>query len=248
MRATLASPRASLSADAVRCTSASSLSMARPTAVSVTSGAGAPAIAAEALATRRTPSSSLARTSGLYERMVPRICTESGMMLPTEPPLIAPMVTTPNWVGSFSRLISVCTSTTKRAAMAIGSSALSGAEPWPPRPLKVIDGVRVRRDDAAVVADGAVWRRPAVQRERVVRIGEALEQAVVEHGAGAAADFLGRLGDEHQRAFPLRLQRDERAGGADPAGHVDVVAAAVRHHGVLAVEQGVGLAGIGDAG
>ena len=70
--------------------------------------------------------------------MVPRICTESGMMLPTEPPLIAPMVTTPNWVGSFSRLITVCTSTTKRAAMAIGSSALSGAAPWPPRPLKVI--------------------------------------------------------------------------------------------------------------
>ena len=32
----------------------------------------------------------------------------------------------------------VCTSTTKRAAMVIGSSALSGAEPWPPRPLKVI--------------------------------------------------------------------------------------------------------------
>jgi hypothetical protein len=96
------------------------------------------AIAAEAFATRRTPSSSFARTSGLYERMVPRTCTVSGMMFPTVPPWIAPIVTTPNSFGSFSRLTTVCTSTMKRAAMAIGSMALSGAEPWPPRPLNRI--------------------------------------------------------------------------------------------------------------
>ncbi|MCY1230000.1 hypothetical protein D9M72_423950 [compost metagenome] len=51
---------------------------------------------------------------------------------------MAPMVITPNSAGSFSRLTTVCTSVMKRAAIAIGSMVLSGADPWPPRPLKVI--------------------------------------------------------------------------------------------------------------
>ena len=69
---------------------------------------------------------------------MPRNVTLSGMMLPTVPPWIAPTVTTPNSIGSFSRLTTVCTSLMKCAAIAIGSIVLSGAEPWPPRPLKVI--------------------------------------------------------------------------------------------------------------
>ncbi len=69
---------------------------------------------------------------------MPRTCTLSGMMLPTVPPWIEPTVTTPNSFGSFSRLTTVWTSTTKRAAIATGSMVLSGAEPWPPRPLNVI--------------------------------------------------------------------------------------------------------------
>ena len=60
------------------------------------------------------------------------------MMLPELPACIAPMVTTPNSIGSLSRLTTDCTSTMKRAAIITGSSALCGAEPWPPRPLKVI--------------------------------------------------------------------------------------------------------------
>ena len=56
---------------------------------------------------------------------------------------------------------------------------------------------------------------------------------------GAAADFLGRLGDEHQRALPLVLQFGQRARGADSqAGHVDVVAAAVGDEGVAGLRRG----------
>ena len=69
---------------------------------------------------------------------MPRSTAWSGMMLPTVPACIAPTVTTPNSNGSFSRLTTVCTSTMKCAAMAIGSIVLSGADPWPPRPLNVI--------------------------------------------------------------------------------------------------------------
>ncbi len=81
---------------------------------------------------------------------MPRTCTLSGMMLPTVPPWIAPIVTTPNSFGSFSRLITVCTSTTKRAAIVIGSTDLSGAEPWPPRPLNTIS-IASEFDDTAPV-------------------------------------------------------------------------------------------------
>ncbi len=65
MRWALASPKASLNTASVLVTSASLLTMAAPPLISCTSGAGAPAIALDALATRRTPSSSLARTAGL---------------------------------------------------------------------------------------------------------------------------------------------------------------------------------------
>ena len=73
-----------------------------------------------------------------------------------------------------------------------------------------------------------------MQREGEVGLGEAREQAVVEHRLGAAERFFGRLGDEHQRALPLVLEVDQRLGGADPGGHVHVVAAGMRHGGLLA--------------
>ncbi len=60
------------------------------------------------------------------------------MMLPAEPAWIEPMVTTPNWEGSFSRLTTLCRSTTKRAASSTGSMVTAGMEPWPPRPLNWI--------------------------------------------------------------------------------------------------------------
>ena len=101
-------------------------------------GAGAPDIAATALAVRRTPSRIFARVFSSSVRMVPRSVASSGMMLPALPELTEPTVTTPNDIGSFSRLITVCTSSMKRAAITTGSMDFSGMEPCAPRPMKVI--------------------------------------------------------------------------------------------------------------
>ncbi|MDP9913041.1 hypothetical protein J2W27_005173 [Variovorax boronicumulans] len=87
-----------------------------------------------------------------------------------------------------------------------------------------------------------------MQRERGVGLGKAREQAVREHRLGARDGFFGGLADEHQRAFPLVLERDQRARGAEPAGHVDVVAAAVGHEAVAPAPVGAGLTGVGQAG
>ena len=71
------------------------------------SGSGAFDMAATAFAVRSIPASILARTSGLKLRMVPVSTTSSGMMFAAVPPWIVPMLTTPNSVGSFSRLITL---------------------------------------------------------------------------------------------------------------------------------------------
>ena len=77
--------------------------------------------------------------------------------------------------------------------------------------------------------------RIGVQGEGVVRLREPLVQPVVEHHPRPGDDLLGRLGDEHHRAGPLVLHRRQHAGGADPAGHVDVVPAGVHHADLVAV-------------
>ena len=137
-RSTRSLPKAVLNIASVRATTVGSLLTALPPSVILISASGAPDISVTALAVRRMPSSIFWRTAGLYERIVPRSSTLSGMMFSALPPWIAPMLTTPNSCGSFSRLITLCRSTTKRAAIITGSMVLSGAEPWPPRPLKVI--------------------------------------------------------------------------------------------------------------
>ena len=42
------------------------------------------------------------------------------------------------FVGSFSRLMTLCTSTTKRDAIITGSMVACGTAPWPPRPLNLM--------------------------------------------------------------------------------------------------------------
>src|SRR5215469_5596530 len=90
------------------------------------------------LAVRSIPSCILARTSGLKVLKVPNRTASSGMMLPAVPAWSEPMETTPNSVGSFSRLITLCTSTTKRDAIITGSMVACGTAPWPPRPLNLM--------------------------------------------------------------------------------------------------------------
>ncbi len=62
-----------------------------------------------------------------------------GTTLPALPAFTEPTVTTPKRAESFSRLITLCTSTMKRPAIITGSMVVCGREPWPPLPLKVIE-------------------------------------------------------------------------------------------------------------
>ena len=71
--------------------------------------------------------------------------------------------------------------------------------------------------------------------EAEIRTRESLEQAVGEHGARAAARFLGRLGDHHQGALPKIAELGEQPGSADQAGHVKVVAAGMHHRHIVAL-------------
>jgi len=75
-----------------------------------------------------------------------------------------------------------------------------------------------------------------------------VKQAVRQHRPGARHRFLGGLGDEHQRAVPLILQAEQCLRRADPARHVNVVAAAMGHKSVLPVPVGLVAACIGKAG
>jgi hypothetical protein len=61
-----------------------------------------------------------------------------GNDVPAVPAWSEPMETTPNSVGSFSRLLTLCTSTTKRDAIITGSMVACGTAPWPPRPLNLM--------------------------------------------------------------------------------------------------------------
>ena len=131
-------PNAAAIAAAVRADSAASLCTALVPDGCVIAGSGARAIAAAARAVRSTPSISNLRVALSCERSVSIRSAWSGMILSTVPPLNAPTVTTPNALGSFSRLITLCTSVTKWLPMTIGSMLLSGIEPCAPTPLKVI--------------------------------------------------------------------------------------------------------------
>src|SRR3546814_3385329 len=68
------------------------------------------------------------RTWGDCERILTFPSALSGMMLGALPALIAPIVSTPNAAGSFSRLITTCVSVTKRAAIGIGSIVAARSE------------------------------------------------------------------------------------------------------------------------
>ena len=75
-------------------------------------------------------------------------------------------------------------------------------------------------------------RRPVVQREHGLA-GEAFEQAVLHHGLGARAAFLGGLEDQVHRSIEIRLLRQQR-GRAQQHGRVPVMAAGMHAARVLA--------------
>ena len=90
---------------------------------------------------------------------------------------------------------------------------------------------------------------PAVQRQGEVGLGEPGVEPVVEHRPGAVDGLLGRLADQDHGPRPAVPMIRQPAGGADEAGHVDVVPAGVHHAdltpGLVACLH---LAGVGQPG
>src|SRR6516164_6827708 len=243
------SPKAAFSTFSAVATTAASLTTALIPSAILISGAGAFAMAATALAVRSIPSCILVRTSGLKVLMVPSRTASSGMMLAAVPAWSEPMETTPNSVGSFSRLMTLCTSTTKRDAIihwidgrlwhcAMAAAAFEFD----------VEAVGIGRADPDPVVDIAVGKGPVMQGKAGIGLGKAREQAVGQHGFRTRTHFLGGLGDEHQRALPLMLQPDQRLRRSDPARHVDVVAAAMGDKGFAPLPNGLVAACVGQAG
>ena len=84
------------------------------------------------------------------------------------------------------------------------------------------------------------------KRQGEVGLGEPGIKAVLEHRPGAVDGLLGGLADQDHGSRPAVAMVRQPAGGADEAGHVDVVAAGV-HHADLApgLVASLDLAGVG---
>ena len=202
---TLSSPNCFFSAVARRFVSSGSLNSAGVPSEISTVGSGAPALAAAASALRRIASCSCWRTCGDRLRSVSCSRHSSEMMLCFVPAWIEPTVTTAGSVGFTSRLTIVCKSSTSLAAMTMGSMVVSGLGAVAAAAFDDdVDAVDVGEGVAGEVVDFAgrhVGR--IVKCDGEIGAREACEEAVVDHGIGAAADFFGRLKNEDHRAGPI---------------------------------------------
>ena len=106
-----------------------------------------------------------------------------------------------------------------------------------------------RSDGSGAPGDGPGRSNHDVLAEYDVGFGEALEEAIVDHGLRAFRCLFPRLEYRHQRSPPRFACLREQRGRADEPSHVHVVAAHVpyRHRVPLAVRH-LDLAGIGKAG
>jgi hypothetical protein len=101
------------------------------------------------------------------------------------------------------------------------------------------ESVRCRHQWPAPIANGTGAQRPGVEREDGLRL-EIPEELLLEHQRGAALftlgrPFLGRLEDEDDGAWQLRLQASQHPRRAEERGGVHVVAARVHDADFLAV-------------
>jgi len=110
---------------------------------------------------------------------------------------------------------------------------------------------RVGRCERGTGADGQGpgWQRRDVLAEHDVGAAEAVVEPVVDHGLGALPDLLGRLDDREHGPAPGRAVGGEGLRGAEQAGDMHVVPAAVhhRHLGAFAIDPD-GLARVRQAG
>ena len=98
-----------------------------------------------------------------------------------------------------------------------------------------IDTVDIGHRRAAGIGNHAGRRGGhVVEGKRVVRLGEAGVEPVVEHRLGALAGFFRWLTDHHQRARPVGPARRQQLRGLNPGGHVRVVPTRVHDAGLAA--------------
>ena len=113
-----------------------------------------------------------------------------------------------------------------------------------------VDAVDIRHHIAGTDAKLTSRKRGiVVQTDDMIGLGEAREQAVLDHAERAEADLLRGLSDHDQRALPVGLAGDEIARGSDPDRHVQVVPAGVHHAGLFTAPGRVArLRGVRQAG
>ena len=97
-----------------------------------------------------------------------------------------------------------------------------------------VDGELVGRGEERTRPDGEMAGGDARHVVEAVHLldGEAVHQAVLEHGLAAAAAFLGGLKDHHSRAGEV-ARFAEITRGAEQHGGVAVMAAGVHEAGIL---------------
>ena len=72
-----------------------------------------------------------------------------------------------------------------------------------------------------------------VQREGILRLGKASEEAVLQHRLGPATDLFRRLPDEHHGPAPLILVQRQIPRNADLSRNVNVVPAGMHHPDIV---------------
>ena len=132
--------------------------------------------------------------------------------------------------------------------MTTGSSEACGPNRAPP----TVEGHRSRSLDAITGPVPTATSRTgagAVLPEHDVRPRGPLDQAVLDHRAGAGDDLFSRLEDGDDRAAPVPRGRDQALARAEQPRDVDVVAAGVHGGDLAALVVGADvLAGVGQAG
>ena len=99
-----------------------------------------------------------------------------------------------------------------------------------------VDAVDIGEKISGSVSDFAGRHcRIDMQREGHIGFRKFFEETVFEHRERSRADFFSRLADEHDRAAPFILVRNQITSRPDQASDVNVVAAGVHHADVVAV-------------
>ena len=188
-------------------------------------------------ATRSMSAMTAPRVLSETARTVPQRVAVSGMTLLVVPARILATVTTAGSKASTRRVTMAWKAVTISQAIGIGSEAWWGIDAWPPRPRTVISKSSAEAIRAwpreAIIPDGQ--RGGLVDgeghRHRLRAGSSRVEQALLEHEAGAVVALLARLEHERDPTPQPAAPRGEQPGTAGQHGDVAVVAAGV--HGVV---------------